>query len=411
MKFGASLRIRDFRLLWTGLAVSLAGNGIFAVAIAWQAYAILDRPIALALVGLSTTLPQVLTLLGAGAVTDRRSRRRLLIEADLARAAAVGALAVIAFGGHAALWQLCAVGAVLGVGNAFGNPTLDAVVPEIVPDHLLGDANALDQAMRPVSLILLGPALGGAAVALAHPAGAFALDAASFGFSALCVARTSYRPRSFMQAATNVRQDVVEGWRYVAGRPWLWATFVSAMFTYLLFLGPTEVLLPFLVRNALHAGAATYGAVLAAGGAGAVLGAATVGRLSGASRRPMVVIYVSWTLATLGVAGYGLATGALSMAVAAIVVNGFEAAGTVIWATLKQRRVANEVLGRVSSIDWAVSTALLPLSYAITAPMASYFGVRATLLAVGLTGAGVTLLFLGVPGVAATMWMEPASAT
>ncbi|MET0422430.1 MAG: hypothetical protein ABW046_01050, partial [Actinoplanes sp.] len=75
-----------------------------------------------------------------------------------------------------------------------------------------------------------------------------------------------------------------------------------------------------------------------------------------------------------------------------------EAAGTVAWATTKQRLVPAGMLGRVSSVDWFVSTALLPLSYALAAPVAAWIGVRETLLGAGLLGAVVTFGFLFLPG-------------
>jgi hypothetical protein len=199
------------------------------------------------------------------------------------------------------------------------------------------------------------------------------------------------------QATSALGHDVVEGLHYVRAHSWLWGTFVCATFTYLLFIGPTQVLLPYLVRNSLHDGASTYGAVLAVGGLGAVTGAVLAGRRS-YPKRPMLWIYGWWTLATLAVAGYGLATGSWGLAGAAVVVNGAEAMGTVVWATLKQRRVVNTMLGRVSSIDWCISTALLPLSYALTAPVASALGPRQTLIIAGTLGAAVTLGFLFLPG-------------
>jgi hypothetical protein len=112
----------------------------------------------------------------------------------------------------------------------------------------------------------------------------------------------------------------------------------------------------------------------------------------------MVWIYGWWAVATLAVAGYGLATSAWGLASAAVVVNGAEVAGAVVWTTVKQRRVVNSMLGRVSSIDWCISTALLPLSYALTAPIAQALGARQTLVAVGVLGAAVTLGFLLLPG-------------
>ena len=271
-------------------------------------------------------------------------------------------------------------------------------MPQLVPEHELTRANAIDQFVRPSAVQLAGPALGGLAVAALGVSGAFAVDAATFAFSAVCVKRMAPPPDRPPAPGASLRHEVLDGISYVRSHVWLWATFVSATFTYLLFIGPTQVLLPFVIRNSLHQGASAYGTVLAAGGAGALIGAIVAGRQRD-PKQPMVWIYGWWTVATLAVAGYGLATSTWGLAMAAVVVNGAEVMGTVVWATLKQRRVPNALLGRVSSIDWCISTALLPLSYALTVPVSQALGPDTTLVIAGTGGAVVTLGFLFLPGV------------
>jgi len=401
MPLTTPLRRRDFRLLWAGLAVSLLGDGFFMVAVAWQAYALADRPATLAYVGLALSLPQVAMLLVGGAVSDRVRRQTVLFWADVTRAGAVGALSVLTFAGALHLWELYAVAALLGTASAFAFPALDALVPQLVPPHELPAANAVDQFVRPVSIQLAGPALGGLVVAVFHPAGAFAFDAATFAFSAVCVVRMArLEPVVAVGPRQGYRHEVLEGLRYVRGHVWLWGTFVAASFTYLLFIGPTQVLLPYIVRNSLHQGASTYGLVLAVGGAGALITAVVMSRAP-EPRRPLTFVYLWWAVATVAVAGYGIATKALGLCIAAFVVYGGEAAGAIVWATLKQRRVPNAMLGRVSSIDWCVSTAFLPLSYALTVPVAAVLGARTTLVLAGTVGATVTLGFLFLPGMRA----------
>jgi hypothetical protein len=173
---------------------------------------------------------------------------------------------------------------------------------------------------------------------------------------------------------------------------WLWGTFTAATLTYLLFLGPTEVLLPFIVKNDLHAGAGSLGFILGAGGLGALAAAVIVGQRE-SFERPVTFMYLAWGVATFW-CGYGIATNRWQLALLAVVINGFEAAGAVAWATLKQRHVPREMLGRVSSIDWFVSTSLMPLSYALTPVAAALLGVRTTLVAAGLLGAVITVAFL-----------------
>jgi MFS family permease len=380
------------------MSVSLLGDGVFVVAIAWQAYAVSDKPSSLAYVGLANALPQIALLLIGGAVSDRMNRQKVLAVADLVRAVAVGTLAVVTISHTLRLGDLLVVAAIIGTATAFASPALDALVPQLVPESELTQANALDQVVRPLALQLAGPALGGLAVATVHPAGAFSFDALTFFVSAACILRISPRLQPVGAAQMgSLRHEVREGLRYVRRQVWLWGTFLSATFAYLLFIGPTQVLLPFIVRNSLHAGASTYGIVLASGGIGALLGGVLMGRRR-EPRRPVTWIYVWWTIATLAVAGFGLATDAWGLVASAVVVNGAEAVGAVVWSTLKQRRVPNAMLGRVSSIDWCLSSALLPLSYALTIPVAHVLGARTTLVVAGTAGAAITLAFLFLPG-------------
>ena len=406
MSLTTPLRQRDFRLLWSGMSVSLLGDGIFLIAIAWQAYALDNQPSSLAYVGVALSAPQVALLPVAGALCDRLRRQLVLFWSDVVRAATVGALAVVTATGTTHLWQLYLAGSVLGSAAAFASPAFDALIPELVPGDDLDRANALEQFVRPATLQLAGPALGGVVVATVHTAGALGIDAATFVYSAYCISRMApiHKPVAHGDGG-NLRREIREGLHYVRKRVWLWGTFLSATFTYLLFIGPTQVLLPYIIRNEMHQGASSYGVVLAAGGVGALIGAVAMGALR-AGRRGMTWVYVCWTIATFVVAGYGLATRVWELVLVSLVLNGAEVMGAVVWVTLKQRRVVNSMLGRVSSIDWFVSTALLPLSYAITVPVSRALGAGTTLVVAGTAGAAVTLGFLLLPGMRA----EPSGA-
>src|SRR6202008_4552620 len=100
------LRHRDFRLLWSGMCVSLMGDGIFLVAMAWQVYALSKAPTALALVGIAMTLPTIAFLLLGGVVSDRLDRRRVMLAADVARGIAVAVMALLSLTGLLELWHV-----------------------------------------------------------------------------------------------------------------------------------------------------------------------------------------------------------------------------------------------------------------------------------------------------------------
>ena len=403
------LRIRDFRLLWTGMTVSLLGDGVFYVAIAWQVYQLSDAPTALSLVGLAMSLSQVVFLLLGGVASDRFERRRVMLAADLVRVVVLGVLGLLALTGSLQLWHLVILAGLYGMGAGFFGPAFDAIVPDLVPDRLLAQANSLDQILRPIALRLAGPGLGGWLISSWGTGGAFLLDGGSFLVSAMMLVRMRPQPRPVADAdAGSTLRAVREGFGFVRRHVWLWGTFLAATFAYLLFFGPTEVLVPFVLKHDLGGSARDLGLVFSVGGLGAVAGAFLVGQ-RGLPRRHITFMFLAWSLATFAIAGYGLAADVWQLMLASLAFNALEAAGTVVWATTKHRLVPAALLGRVSSLDWFISIGLLPLSFAATGPIAEAIGARSTLIAAGLLGGLVTLGFLFLPGMRATEHRQPAT--
>jgi MFS family permease len=394
----APLAHRDYRLLAGGMSISLLGDGLFLVALAWQVYSLSNTPSAMAVIGIAMTIPTVTCLLIGGAVSDRYDRRLVMLIADGVRGLLLAALAVLAVTGSLRIWQLLVAVVFYGAATAFFNPASDALVPELLPSDALAQANSLDQLIRPVALRLTGPALGGLLVGALGTGAAFGLDAASFVVSIVALALMSPKGSEESARAQRVTGEIRAGLRYVRGHAWLWATLVTAAVAYLLFMGPTEVLLPFIVKNRLAGGAGDLGLVFAAGGLGSLACALAIGQL-GLPRRSLTFMYLAWTVATLAVAGYGLAGGLAGLMVASVLFNTLETAGTIAWATAKQRHVPASLLGRVSSLDWLISIGLLPLSYALTGPVSAAIGVPTTMIGAGVLGAVVTFAPLLIPSV------------
>src|SRR3954470_7093452 len=392
----APLRSRDFRLLWSGACVSLLGDGAFLVALAWQVYALSGAATAMSLVGIAMTVPTIVFLLVGGVASDRLDRRRVMLAADVVRAVAVGLLALLSLTGALELWHVIVLVVAYGTGAAFFAPAFDAIVPELIPAEHLAQANALEQIVRPLAMRLAGPAVGGALVGAFGAGTAFTLDAASFLVSAAALLAMRRGARRPVSEGISVVADLREGWLYVKRHTWLWATFASAAIAYLCFMGPVEVLLPLVVKEDLGGSATDLGVVFAAGGLGSVGCAVLLGR-RGMPRRDITFMYAVWTLATLAVAGYGLSASVWQLMFACMVFNGLETAGTIVWATAKQRHVPAGMLGRVSSLDWLISIGLLPLSFALTGPVTAAIGVRTTLVAAGVIGGAVTFAALLLP--------------
>src|SRR5262249_39334333 len=144
--------------------ISMVGDGIYLVAVAWQVYALSNSPTALAIVGLAQTIPMVAFVLVGGALADRLDRRQLLIVGAALPGGAIAIPALLAAGGWLELWQIWVISAAVGLGRSISGPASGAFIPQLVTPDLLVQANSLGQLVRPLAMTLIGPALGGVLV-------------------------------------------------------------------------------------------------------------------------------------------------------------------------------------------------------------------------------------------------------
>jgi DHA3 family tetracycline resistance protein-like MFS transporter len=396
MRLLAPLRRADFARLFAGGAVSLAGDGIYLVAIAFQVLALTNTPTALSLVLLAWSAGLVACLPAAGVLVDRVARKPVLIAADGVQLVATAALGVLSVTGVLTVWHCAATAALVGAGAAFVKPAAAAILPSVVPGDEVVAATALQQSADRAATLFIGPAIGGMLVAGLGTGEAFLADAATFAFSMACVAFI----RSPTAPPARERQSVVRearaGLEYVCGEPWLWATLVAAAVAVMAAVGPLDVLLPYVVKNEWGQDADTYGLLMATSGAAGLVISLVVGQ-RGLPRRAIAWMFVVWGVGTAAIAGYGIA-GSFAAAVPFAIVLGLGFAGEVIWFSLVRLRVPAELLGRVSSIDWLVSLGLLPLSFGLCGPIAEAVGAQATLVGAGLVGGGVfVVMWLAVP--------------
>jgi Transmembrane secretion effector len=390
---------RDFRLLWAGQAISLLGDGVLTVALAWQTLQLSSSPTALALVMFARATPRIVLMLLGGVISDRLPRRLVMLAADLVQALAVAVIALLAAGDQLRLWHLVVLGAIASAASAFFLPASTALLPELLATDLLLPANALSTSSRVLAAQFAGPALGGLLIAAAGTAAAFAVDAASFlvSVATLAMLRTRPEPRPASERTTGMLQEVGEGLAYARGQPWIWVTLVVAAFANFLVGGPLQVLLPVIV-NRLGAGAGSLGLVYSAFGVGGGLAVLLAGQL-GVPRKRVTAMYAVWIPSGLVVAGIGLARGVVALALLYGLVGLLFEFGNLIWTTLLQERVPARVLGRVSSLDWLISVGTQPIAIAATGPLAAAVGATAVLVVGGLISVPTSVAGLLWPGV------------
>jgi DHA3 family tetracycline resistance protein-like MFS transporter len=377
----APLRHRDFALLWTARTVSLAGDGVFSVALTWQALALPSPARALSLVLLARFAASTALLLAGGVASDRLSRRATMLGCEAAQGLAVGGLAVVTLTGTPRLWHLVAVAAVAGAAYGFFVPASTALAPQLVPRDLLVAANSLDTVSRLTAARLAGPALGGLLVAAGGAGLAFAVDAATFGASVVLLAALRVPPREAPADRGRLWRDVREGVAYCVTRRWLAVSLLAFAVLNLAVGAPLTVLVPLYVTDHLRLGARELGLLLAVEGAGGAVAALVAARARG-PRRYVVAAHASSALAGVAVAALALGDSVVVAAAALALAGCLLELGNVYWATALQERVPNALLGRVSSVDWLLSGSLFPLGLAVVAAAADATSV-ATVLGVG----------------------------
>ena len=398
MRLLRPLRRRDFALLFAGSTVSLVGDGIYTVALAFQVYELDNAPGALSLVMLCYSAGLVGCGIGAGVVVDRADRRVVIMAADLLQLAAILAMGLLSVAGVLEVWHCAVLAAFVGAGTAFVKPASTALLPQIVPAEEVVAATSLEQSSIQAAYALIGPALGGALVAATGPGTALVVDAATFACSIAAVAglRSSGRPPPRMEP-TGVAQELREGLAYVRGRQWLWGTLVAACIAVMCTQGPVDIALPYVVKNDWGDGAGAYGALLAVAGVAGILASLVFGA-RGLPHRPVTTMVVIWITGVLAIAGFGL-VGGFAAAVPFALVLGIGTVGDTLWFALLQTRIPGALLGRVSSLDWMLSFALLPVSYALTGPLAAALGAATLLVLAAVAGAvAVVALFVALPG-------------
>ncbi|MEO3757719.1 tetracycline efflux MFS transporter Tet(V) [Mycobacterium sp. B14F4] len=382
----APFRIREYRLLIAAVSLSIFAEGMWAVVMAMQVIELSNDPASLSLVAACLGAGLVAFVLVGGIAADRIDQRTIIIAVEAVNIAAVSVIAVLGMLDALHIWHMAVAAAALGIAAAFFFPAYSAILPRILPPEQLLAANGVEGVVRPVFQRAVGPAVAGVLIGATFPALGAVTVAALFAVGLVLLIATRPTRNTVPQPDRERRQvlwDLRDGCVFVLDTPWLlWTLLFASMFV-LVVLGPIEVLLPFIANDRFAEGARMYGFILAFFGVGSALGALAVssGRLP---RRYLTVMMAMWGLGAVPLIVFGFTSSFAVMAVATFVIGVTDGAGMVIWGTLLQRRVPTAMLGRVSSLDFFVSLAFMPVSFAIVGPLSKVVSMQTIFLVAGI---------------------------
>jgi len=380
--------------LWLGQIVSNLGDTLNYVALVVLVFRLSHSGLAVSALVLTEIVPTLLLGPLAGVVIDRLDRRRLLIVVDGVRALLVLALALT----HA-LWTVYLLAALLAMGSTLFNPALQAVIPALLTDEERLAANSVAWSSGRLVQII-GASVAGGLIAWAGTTPAFLVNAASFAFSAVLLARLSLPARQGPSRGggwAGWLRDVGEGLAYARRDPFV-ARLVPVQALTSLATGATSALLVVLASTRLHLAAQGFGWLLAAIGVGALLGPFLSNRLTGGRYLDMRLLFVPYIIRGVGDIALGL-VGGLPWALAILFVYGLNTStGVVASNSILQTVIPDRVRGRVFTLLDVTWAAMRLTSLGLGGLLADRLGISAVYLIGGALLILASALGLGLLG-------------
>jgi len=344
-----ALHHRKFRLLWIGLAISIAGSQMQVWALLWHIRTLTDQPIALGGIGLARIVPIIAFSLVGGAVADTLNRRLVLFITQSAMALTALALAWLTFQGRIELWHIYALTAIQAVAIAFDLPARQALVPNLVPGRDLPSAFSL-QSIAFQTGSILGPALSGLVIAYWGQPYTYLINAISFLAVILALVAIGPVPQK-VQAGERAEislRSITEGVRFILAQPIILSSMLLDFFA--TFFSSANTLMPIFARDILGVGAVEYGWLSAAQSIGAVIAALVISQIDEIRRQGPIFLasVVAFGLATIA---FGLSRTVLLAMLALVLVGASDSVSTIIRNTIRQLQTPDHIRGRMTSIN------------------------------------------------------------
>ena len=396
---------RSFRLYWLARVGSVFAYQMQTVAVGWQVYDLTGSPLDLGLVGLAQFLPSVALLLVVGHVADRSDRRRIIGWSRLVQCVAAASLALLSVTGAITEHAIFALVAVIGAARAFEMPTLQSLVPALVPSSLLSRAVAASATAGQLAIVL-GPALGGL-IYVAGPATVYGLCATLFLAASALVVRIRIE-RNPAPLASPTLASVFAGIAFIRSRRDLLGAISLDLFAVLL--GGATALLPVYARDILRTGPWGLGVLRSAPAVGALATAFWFARypLQRRAGRTMLAAVAVFGVATMV---FGLSRWFPLSLTALIVLGGSDMFSIVIRQSLVQLGTPDEMRGRVSAVNSMFIGASNQLGEFESGVTAAWFGTVPAVVLGGIGALLVVALWMRLfPQLASVDRLEPARA-
>lgn len=385
-----ALRYRNFRLLWIGLLVSNAGSWMHTVAQGYLVYEMTGDPLVLGTNMLMRAIPILVLSFIGGTIADRIDKRRLLITSQSIFALLILTLAVVTTLGLVQVWHIYLLTFLGGILSSFEQPTRQAMIPSLVPKEDLMNAIALNS-ITFTGASTFGSALGALLIPYIGIAGAFYVNAISFGAVIYAAYQMELPPHGRQEKRESVRSALLSGVSYVWANPVLLGLVSLAAF-YSFFANPYHALLPVMAKDVLFTDVEGLGYMTAAPGLGVLVGGFLLARFAWFPNKGLLLM--------AGLGGYTLLLFAFSVSRSLLLSLGillligtFSTIYQSTVQTMLQRTASDAFRGRVMSLFTISVLGMWPLGSFPISALARLWSAPVG-IAVGASVAGCFALWL-----------------
>ena len=376
-----SLKYRNYRLFFAGQSVSLIGSWMQRVALPWLVYRLTDSPFMLGLVGFTNQIPGLIIAPVAGVLIDRLDRRKVIIATQTLAMVQAFTLAGLYYAGKLEVWNIIALGMILGVVNAFDIPARQSFVVRMVEKKEdLGNAIALNSSMVHAAR-LIGPTIAGIIIAATSEGVCLVVNGISFAFVIVSLLMMRVGPDRVLRARRRALEEFRAGFRYAFGSRFIRAVLLLVATVAVMGM-PYAVLLPVFAREVVHGGPRTFGFLMAASGSGALAGALYLASRRGAQGLgrliPTAAAFFGVALAAFSLSTSFVLSMALLFAAGVGQILTMASSNTVI-----QSICDEDKRGRVMSFYVMCFMGTVPFGNLLAGTMASWMGAPNTVLVCG----------------------------
>ena len=384
----ALLAQRPFVLFWIARVFAMLARQMLTVAVGWQMYALTGSALDLGFVGLAQFLPSFLLVLVSGHVADRFDRRRVLQAAMIVDAAAVLALCIASALGRIDPRAIFMLVFVIGAARAFDVPTMQALLPAVVPERLLARAVAAN-ASASQAAIIVGPAAGGL-LYIAGPAVVYGTSAVLFIITAALV-HFVHPQRTLRRMPAAGLSSVLDGIRFIRSRPEVLGAISLDMFAVLL--GGATALLPIYARDILHTGPWGLGMLRGAPAVGALIMAGVLARHT-INRRVGMRMFQAVIIFGVGTVAFAVSHVIWLSLLALAIMGAADVVSMVIRVSLVQVSTPDEMRGRVGAVNFLFINASNQLGQFESGVTAALFGTVPSAVLGGVATVAIALLWM-----------------